>query len=115
MNQVSLRNEVIGLDTADKITHLLSRDLPYNIVELRIEMCNVSCDALTNILSALLKNYQLNKLVLVGLSFNEDHLKLLEKFVSGAKYLVNLDLSWNRFKLQSFLPLFTTICANKKL
>lgn len=52
---------------------------------------------------------------MIGLSFTEDQLKLLERFVSGAKYLMNLDLSWNRFKLQSFLPLFNSICASKRL
>jgi len=73
--------------------------LPYNLLELRIETCDISSDALHTILFALLRNFQLNKLALIGLSLNEQHIKLLERFVGSAKYLVNLDLSWNRFKL----------------
>ena len=57
VNQVSLRNTVIGHESADKIANLLSRELPYNVVELRIETCDVKNDALNTILSALLMNF----------------------------------------------------------
>lgn len=62
-------------------------------------MCEINCDIMKTIFAALSINCQLVKLSLIGFSFNDEHFKLLEKFIVSAKYLVSLDLSWSRFKL----------------
>jgi hypothetical protein len=49
------------------------------------------------------------------LTFNEEHIDLLCRFIEKSKYLVKLDLSWNKFKLQNYLKLFKMICENRKL
>ena len=36
-----LRKTKIGLESADKIVKLLRREIPYNLLEIRIENCDI--------------------------------------------------------------------------
>jgi len=49
------------------------------------------------------------------LNFDLEHLTLLKKFLHSARYLTDLDLSWNRFQFTHFIPVFQEICHNRRL
>lgn len=97
-----------------EIEDLLSKKLPNNLEELRIENCKIE-QGVTRKLVKMLHRSSLRKLSLVNANLLEDSFEDLCLFVDDASYLQEIDVSWNKLRPNSFFRLLDIIANNNQL
>lgn len=110
-----MRNQTIGPQAAIKLAEFARKYPPYEVSELRIEHCQIKSTDLQAILVALNDTQMLEYLSLVNLQMDQQNCKVLQEFISLSKYLLMIDLSYNKIAHQEVLPLLRCICENTKL
>ena len=98
-----------------ELTNILTRKIPNQLEELRIENCKIEPSLTTALLEALNEKCYLKKLSLVNANFTVEAFNYLCDFVRESYYLEEIDLSWNHLRPSSFYVLLEILAGNQQL
>ena len=93
--KVVIRRNEFGQQSLQRIEELMTRFFPQNLEELRIEKCKINREVTLGLIKAMNKGCFLRRLALVQVSFDDESITEMKKFIEESRYLEDLDISFN--------------------